>query len=127
MKNEAAIKREIISKFSGFAARIENSAGSGMPDILAVKQGLGLLVEVKIGDPLLRPAQLAWITRAWTRGEVDVCVISWEFDWRYWQFPFKTSFTGRYHRIVSEPLLVVQDRAYVLDCIFQVYRSSKQY
>lgn len=56
--------------------RIESTTGSGIPDLNGIHNGIEFWVELKIGTPRLRPAQVAWHTRAKAQGR-RVFVLTW--------------------------------------------------
>lgn len=119
--NELGIYRELIRNFKGFACHVENASQSGMPDLVAVLDGITNFIEIKIDRPLLRPRQLAWINQAWTRGKTNIWVaaLDEEFIWRCWKYPFQTTFTGSYHQVIGSYALKCTSRKYLIHSIFQ--------
>lgn len=54
-----------LKKLPGDWQRIESAnTGSGIPDVNGIIGGIEFWIELKIGIPRLRPAQVAWHTRA---------------------------------------------------------------
>lgn len=86
---------------------IENTTGSGVPDINVCWRGQEFWIETKsigAGDLLLRPFQLAWMMRRWESGGhvflfAEGCnyeLMAWHVDDR-----IRTDFRSRYHAVVS--------------------------
>lgn len=65
--------------------RIESTTSSGIPDLNGIHNGIEFWVELKIGIPRLRPAQVAWHTKAKAQGRRVFILSSYEEGYTLWK------------------------------------------
>lgn len=76
--------------------RIENTAGSGVPDINCCLGGREIWIECKINQPLLRPFQWAWINRRVNVGGKVFVIVERETCFLIYAPPFFAANHGKY-------------------------------
>jgi hypothetical protein len=107
--------------------RIENCAGSGMPDVNMCYEGFEIWVELKVlplNMILLRPAQYAWGMRRGTAGG-SVFIVNAHEDGllSIWTYPHVTCTPyGKYARIVNTvdegPFIIDRSMRFLLKFLF---------
>lgn len=103
-------------KFLGHVQRIENTVGSGMPDVNFCSFGIETWVELKVaiqpkGEVWLRKEQFAWsMRRASCLGRVFVVALNQDMVW-VWKYPdVQVEAVGtseKYVRITNAPFAQV--------------------
>lgn len=89
MKPEARFNKWLRETLPGQVTRIENTASAGVPDIVLICDGQVIWLEVKVGQPYLRPVQYAWGMAANHEG-AEVYVIRLAHGGKrihIWQYP----------------------------------------
>lgn len=86
----AAIKRALPEPHW---QRLENSVGIGQPDVNCCWQSREFWLELKIGKPLIRPAQYAWGMRRAKQGGIAWIMSRHPVDksLSLWRYPFKAA------------------------------------
>jgi len=97
-----------VKEYGGHTERIENSIGSGMPDVMVIVRGVVYFVELKMfvkEDVLLRKMQYAWGMKHHKLGGRPM-VLAWNMRQDrivVWRFPLEVKVKGKYLAIQSEP------------------------
>lgn len=98
MRTEAQLYRWLLDEvlIGSHSQRIENTAGSGVPDINCCWNGIEIWIECKMREPLLRPFQWAWINRRVRAGGNVFVIVERETCFLVYCKEFSASNHGKY-------------------------------
>lgn len=103
MRTEAQLYRWLLDEVlvGAHSQRIENTAGSGVPDINCCWRGVELWIECKMHDALLRPFQWAWINRRVAAGGRVFVLVERETCFLLYCKEFTATHRGKYMQLIG--------------------------